>query len=252
MSRALLTNPLLGGLPFSQLVASLNPIGWYKLDESSGTVAFDSSTNGNDADYLGPFALQGIKSRPGAATNGVLLDNFANVNVPYFVGTPLDVNASDHWTIHFWCRPTNDTAGSSLKALVSSRYSDFGGWANYIISLGWNSLNMMQLTVTNDGHNGATGQAQDPGALVVDTTYCVSVRRNGGTLDIFKDDVLVDSDAWTGTGASGTNPGFEIGGGGTFPTVYEYIGGAQDVVLFDYALSDATLSQLYAKGLTTP
>ncbi len=73
-------------LPYGPQLLSYNPSLWWKLDESSGTTAADSSGNGNDGTYSGTGITYGV-SGPIAGETAVTLDGIAGAVTSAYVQT---------------------------------------------------------------------------------------------------------------------------------------------------------------------
>ncbi len=119
-----------------------NLVGWWKLDEGSGTTAADSSGNGNDG------TLNGDPQWVAGFLDGALqFDGTGDeVSVPYSAA----LNPSDSFTVSAWANVA--TGGTGHRAVVSCRddypqrgyiiYAEPGNtWQFWIgIGTGWNSV----------------------------------------------------------------------------------------------------------------
>ena len=107
---------------YADVVLADNPIAYYRFEEASGTVAADSSGNGNAGEYRNAPAL----AQPGAARLGraVRFDGIDD-----FVSTPRSVAGS--FTLELWVNTTAESlAGGQAFEGNGLIWSDVGGGAN--------------------------------------------------------------------------------------------------------------------------
>jgi hypothetical protein len=113
---------------YSTVILGDHPAAYYRLGETSGTTAFDSSGNSHDGTYLGGPTL----GLPGALAGDP--DTSVQFNgVSYTAGSIVDTNysASDvSFTIEGWVRPT---AAVAQEWVIAGRS---GGGGHLLIMLG--------------------------------------------------------------------------------------------------------------------
>lgn len=107
---------------YAEVVLSDNPVAYYRFEETSGTVAADSSGNGNAGEYRnGPTLAQPGAERLGRALRLDGVDDFVN--------TPRTVSGS--FTLELWINTTADSLGGGQafegNGLI---WSDVAGGAN--------------------------------------------------------------------------------------------------------------------------
>ncbi len=213
--------------------ASAEIVGQWLLNETSGTVAKDTSGNGNDGEIIGKAnwvngkfgkALEldgtstGLKVAPGLA-----LKNFTAV---------LWVNSGKDWgktRTELWCG--SQTYGDA----VLIRGDERADWKPGEAMLHWT--------------DGAAWHAIGSGKLKSKTWYHLAGTFNGSTLKFYVDGKLVgQKDSKIGTGAKDTFFGCHPN-----PTNY-FQGMIDDVAIFDDALGDVEISKIATAGLggTTP
>ena len=101
--------PFNGSAPDMGAFESGDPVAWYKLDETSGTAAFDSSGNGNNSSYV-----QGTSIVPGKINNARSFSarNSDYINIP---ASP-SLSGLNQFTVAFWIKTNslNSTAQTAL------------------------------------------------------------------------------------------------------------------------------------------
>ena len=115
-----------------------SPLAFWKMDESSGSVAFDSSGNGNNGVYIGQISKAGIPIvNGGEHANKISNTNYAEFTISKdfsgIVGTGgfATLNTSDNdFTLEAWIHPKTLTTLTPI-------FSRFGGNR---IKLGWKHL----------------------------------------------------------------------------------------------------------------
>ena len=207
--------------------ASAGIVGQWLLDETSGTVAKDTSGNGNDGEIIGKAnwvngkfgkALEldgtstGLKVAPGLA-----LKNFTAV---------LWVNSGKDWgktRTELWCG--SQTYGDS----VLIRGDDRADWKKGEAMLHWT--------------DGAAWHAIGSGKLKSKTWYHLAGTFNGNTLKFYVDGKLVgQKDTKIGAGSKDTFIGCHPN-----PTNY-FQGMIDEVAIFDDALGGVEISKIATDG----
>ena len=104
----------------------------YKFDETEGTTAQDSSSNGHDGTLVnGP---QWTAGKLGSAIEFDGLDD--EVNVPYSA----DLNPEDAFTVTAWARA--DSQRNGYGAVISSRHEDSNGQRGFIVYASPNNMGL--------------------------------------------------------------------------------------------------------------
>jgi tetratricopeptide (TPR) repeat protein len=213
------TPQALGNVQLSGLV------GWWKLDESEGTIAADSSGNGNDGTLHGNPQWQPSAGKVGGALEFDGVDDY--VDTDYATDFPT-------WTIAAWVK---SSAAPSSAAPSGPVHRD----KNYQIN--WNH--------TTDVFRGAAGvsiegtwYAASFGKLEANMWYHLAATYDGENLRAYKDGVLV-----TNNSAPSGNPDAESATlkFGRHSKNTNYFGGTiDDVRIYNYALSESDIAGLVA------
>ena len=223
------------GASLSSAILALSPVGYWKLDESSGTTATDSSGNGRNGTYSGTYTLQG---RNGYAT---------------FNGGRVAVADNDNWTIStnsgmsMFALVYQDAAATARKFIFSKGDAPTSWeWALYtnasavIESVGWdlNGNNRMGETITSAAANG-----EWQAVAWASPTYSASVRSslyaNSGT-------PLASSLVTTAGAGSNQNLGaaVHIGWRADNPASQGWTGAIAHAAIFPGRLTDANVGTL--------
>lgn len=170
---------------FEQIVALYSPVGIWKLDETTGTTAFDSSGNGNDmtlrsGTYIGPTWGQA------AGPPGILTAKGTHEPSSSDVGTALNCTLpsalTDNFSAGAWVKcPAGGVVGEIIGCGTS--YHTNNGWALYMAD----TVNLIFLP---DG--GTPTYADAPPAA--NTWYLVGFTREAGVATLY-----VDGDAQAST-----------------------------------------------------
>ena len=92
---------LAGAPTLDMAVKADTPVGYYKLDESTGTVATDSA-GANNGTYTGPVTLGGTPLVASGSASAVLFGATGTVAIP---SVPVDVSAAGVNTVEMWVKP---------------------------------------------------------------------------------------------------------------------------------------------------
>ncbi len=219
-----ITFVLVLGMVLTSVAEAVDPslIGWWKLDEGSGTIAYDSSGNGIDGAFTGdPQWVDGV-------IGGAL--QFDGIDDGVDTGYTEDLTL---FTVACWvispASPGNswggDPVGRQFNFMMAwNREDDFRGGVLAHIG-GWKSA------------------SYEP--LEADTWYHLTGTYDGEALKAYRDGVLITSTPASGLPRSESRS-LKIGRGlATF-----FTGIVDDVYIYDRALTDAEIANL--AGRTTP
>ncbi len=182
-------------------------VGWWRFDEGSGTVAHDTSGNGNDGTFNGD--PQWVSGFIGGALEFDGVDDYVTIR---------DLDLTESFTLTFWMRPSS-------------------------IPSGWHSVVMKEYDYgfEFDGNNllGRVGNGAGGWGATVTTTisepavwYHVALTWNGSDLEMFIDASSVGQN--TGIHVSNNNPLLFA----SWNTSSEFFNGTiDDVRIYDHVLS---------------
>ncbi len=221
-------------LPYDQTVLADGPVVSYRLGESSGTTATDSSGAGLDGSYVGGPLL----GRPGALAGDTAVefrDGVADhVAVPHHASLDVD----DVFSIELWVRRTVLNPTGPRQTMVCK---DAGGFC-----LGFDD-DSIQLHREGGGTNITVGLGAPPG--ITDTTafHHLVVTKDGGTLNSYWDGQPVQSYS-SGLVADmflSTSGPLYLGAKDGAADSEPFPGLLDEVAVFDYALSAAQVAAHY-------
>ncbi|NTV30966.1 DUF2341 domain-containing protein [candidate division WWE3 bacterium] len=197
------------------------PIGYWKLDEHTGSTAYDVSTSG----------------LPGTLYNQAKWSAGKFGGGTYFDGTGDYISAADNSifdltnqiTIEAWARYTGSQYNNG--GTVVSRGSGNSNVHHFYISKP-NGFDIWDFSLTNS--TGTEAYLTGP-SMSYNQWYHLAGTWNGSTVKFYVNGVLVDTDTLSGSFANTANP-FLIGSGESFtdPSVFSYEGSVDDVRLYNY------------------
>jgi len=208
-------------------------VGYWKMDENTGTTTSDSSGNGNTSS-----AFTGNTTwTTGKFGTGLTFDGTNDVaRIPETASTDVG-GSSSSFTISSWFKTTASQAGGG--GYVAAKFSAAGDVA-FILNV--ISTNQLQFEV-----NGGTDYIAATTMTVNDGLWhhFVGVRDISGLkMHLYLDGVLKDTIAITAQDAT-NNDDISIGNGSTSYTGADFNGQIDESRLYSRALSPAEVSQLY-------
>lgn len=114
---------------YSSEVLADSPVAYYRLDETSGSTAADSSGNALDGTYVNSPTLNQTGGLTGNAAVLFARASSQRVNL----GTPSALNVTGQFTIECLYKPTSFPTGADEHMIVSHGYA--GGALGYILSI---------------------------------------------------------------------------------------------------------------------
>ena len=213
-------------------IAEADLVGWWKLDETSGTTAADSSGYDNDGTVVGDVNwLPSGGQIDGAAsfTGGSQRIEFSTSDMSASAGT-----------VTLWGRPEGPQT-QYYRYFFAIR--DIPGGGNRVQLYLYKYT--MQLGVgLGDAYNVNTNVK----TLSTDTWYHIALTWDGGDYVVYVDGASEDSGNYTGL--SSMNTGGDIGGDHQDRDKALY-GRIDDVGTWDEALSGTDINEIYNYGITT-
>ena len=180
------------GLVLTGVVAAADPslVGWWKLDESSGTTAYDSSGNGHDGTLMG-----NPQSVAGKIDGSLDFDGTDD-----YVELPTGLIGADIGTAAMWIKTTQDTVGMIFYGSDGTGGDGYGAENELCVSVLTNPANngVIHLhiegnpdvyfgptTVNDDAwhHIAATWDIDGEATLYVDGVSAGSVGHNGSNFN---------------------------------------------------------------------
>jgi hypothetical protein len=119
---ALFGLPAANAATYSDTVKADNPIAYYRLEETSGATAADSSASGA---YSATYNVAGAYpqlGQPGIDTNSISLSSAAGASG--IAGYYADFNPQGPFSFELWARPTSAPTGGDHRCPIGN----FGGW----------------------------------------------------------------------------------------------------------------------------
>lgn len=139
------------------------PAGYWRLDESAGTLMADSSQNVRNGSYAGTgFTLGAPGLLPSDSNAAVSLANStaAALSVPFASGLN-----TGQWTVEAWVHPLDDSVDRTIASTLQLTGGNYFGWRLYMntsgqlavdVGRGTPSLQTLSGAVAADGHVAAT------------------------------------------------------------------------------------------------
>ncbi|MBF0196597.1 MAG: LamG domain-containing protein [Planctomycetes bacterium] len=214
-------------------LSSANLLAWYKLDETSGTQATDSSGRGNHGTLVGAASFASVTG-PGKVGTGLVLTGSEYIDI----GEPSDIEfTGEDFSISAWAKTDFD---DSWMRIVGA---DVGGGNSmgYALRGKENTTSKFSFRFT-----GATSDSESSSAAT-DTGWhhLVGIHHSGNNY-LYLDGELEDSDS-----ASDTSPDWASIGTisiGSRRGSNSYIGTIDDVRFYNKVLNQGEIEALYLQG----
>lgn len=227
--------PVTPSNPWDALVASLGPVIWFKLDES-GSTAVDSSGNGLN----GIYTISTVQQQPAIYANMGLCAEFVT-NAAVSVASTAMLRVPGDVTIVAAIK-RNGTMEGTFAKIMWKPTDAFNGKMNYGFFYN-KSTNKITFRVNSAGNY---FDALSATTFADATPYLLFGRRSAANL------VIWDNGAPTGSGSIGASDvldntaGTFYVGNGDDGGRDQFTGFIDEVIMFDYALSDVELGNLWA------
>jgi hypothetical protein len=250
---------------YKDVVLANNPVAYYRLEETSGTTAFDATVNHFDATYAPDLDTNGVTSwpimgLPGIGTNSILFRYYVDsLSVPHrgFVNLPFhqefspvtgDGQHGAPFSAECWVQPLTQPANYSIPLAMFGQYEASAPYQN---ASGWNfyqSPGPASYWIFNV-KNGPFAQAS--GVLIQPLQwYHLAATFDGSTFIFYVNGVarvtstnntgyLADHN-WDGQIGAGDNTGFS-----------PFTGGVDEVAFYTNVLSAADVTNHYQVGITS-
>lgn len=210
---------------------------YWNADENTGTIAYDTSGNGNTTDT---FTTLWATGKYGSAFTFDGTDDVIQITE----SATTDFGAtSDSYTIMAWVKTNTDYAGN---AYVLAK-NDGSGAYPFILYLNSSEQACFQIS---DGSNSPSVCATTP-TIADNAWHSIAGVRNVATdrLYIYVDGYMAGTPVTDTTTATTNNDKITIGNGGTSYTAFDFNGSIDELKIFTTALSNAQLAQEVNRGL---
>lgn len=204
-------------------------VGYWRLGESSGTVACDYTAQHDNGTYLGGFSLGGPGALAGDSATAVSLDGASGqVSVP----AASSLNVGDTFSIEGWVKRGRSRTGSN--EVVASKQNS--AWV--LMFNGSDRLTLRQSSV---------GEVATANVETADTTnwHYVVATKNGGLVHLYIDGVDVTGSVSNRTMVNNSQP---LAIGQSTGTAY-LKGSVEEVALYNTALAPTKIAEHYNAGL---
>lgn len=210
--------------------AQTGPVGWWKLDEGTGTSTADSSGNANNGALVNSPTWIAGRVGPGALSFG---GTTSYVNVPNASGS-LDNLQSTQMTISAWINASG-TGGSG-----SGRILEKGGWFFAMSTSGASPV--VRFTVQD------TGGFRSSTVVTLNTWVHVAATWDGtgagSGIHVYVNGVLADGDVNAGTGSPGSDVGSASIGNRASDAARGFAGSLDEIRVYNRVLSAAEIQAL--------
>ena len=218
---------------YGALILAQSPVLWLKLNETSGSVAADSSGNGRNC------SIQNCTYD----ASGILFSQ----NSSYVGRTDpaLRIGSDNSWAVA--ATVTKESGGGSvMRGIAIYWHNESAGHENFRLSLSNGDVPVIKYEAT-DGTDVGTG---DSSPVTLSQPFLLHAVRRPAGLYLYKNGILVGSTTNNNTKTAVAGDAyFRVGGNSTFPGSYGFLGKIRDVVLYDHELDAATiLSHAQAAG----
>jgi len=211
-------------------------VGRYELDETSGTLAADSSGKGNDGAYVGSPTLGAASNGSGDQGTAMELDGTNYVEVPGLFNQPTSM------AVMAWARiDDTDIGGVELVSI--------GDYLGIRLDESNSSTSKAYYRATSDWENAELSRGYKGAGW---HHFAAVYNEFDNVLEFYVDGLLAKSEivaepiGWTGLG-----PNMQIGRHGDGDSTYDFEGRIDDVRVFNRAIWPEELNQIY-KGSKLP
>jgi hypothetical protein len=233
VSKALTMQEIIAGQTSGQVLGATTNglVGYWNLDEGSGTTAADSSGNGNNG------TITGATWTTGKVGSGALSFDGSN-----YVKTTNTTFATDTYAVFAWVKPAISTS-SVMSVWGIGGYNDYGNE---------NALAIQSNTVKMCGYN-CNGVLTSSGMTIpTDAWSFIGYSRSGSTVTFFVNGATVSKAILYPNVPSSGNP-FQIGATANNRTVLGYWQGLIDEVrVYNRALSNQEILDVYNDTDSSP
>lgn len=217
------------GASYDDVVLSDAPIGYWKLDEASGTVATDSSGNGRH----GSYSPDGITQRAAAIRSGALgaLDITAlagGVSIPHDPAFSINAAPKTQFAVELCLKP-GAVFGNGQGSVFGKWISPGGGSIEWYVSMTNPSAPVLR----------SRSASADLQKTISTSAVHVIFERNGDVYTVYVNGAPVNTLTRSGNSSVATQP-VAIGGFATqYTSLYGWTGTVSDAAIYDHVLGAA-------------
>lgn len=235
-----------------------NPLGYYRFEETSGSVAKNSgSTGGDGAYYAGDEITVGEGATPATAKGdpGPRPPQFAGFDAANHSATFTGPDVGQEWvdtknqflqnraafTLEYWVRPTGRTNTADGTVLWPGRVGIVG--QNDAIEYGFIDPDTIQIWTAGGGSLDTDYTFPD------DEWHHVATITDGSSIKTYYDGVLKGTTTQTSANYGSSTYNVHIGGSGVFDNVGNYFtGNIDEVAIFDKAIPANRVAEHFRAG----
>ena len=217
---------------YSSIVMGDNPMAYWRLDESSGTTAFDLA-GGHDGTYSGSYTL-GVAALPNIHDNAVHFTG-GNVQVPFSAA----LNPATAFSVEFWAMPDDEPSATYVPLCSQYRSgSAREGWCFYDENdaLSW------EVHLGNSSGVSIYAYGGGPEPFGGQWYHVVEVWDGAGNSTLYAENQLVGHNTQIASGGTYVpNPSAPLMIGVRNDGSYAFNGVIDEVAIYNYALSTAQI-----------
>ncbi|TXH09714.1 MAG: LamG domain-containing protein [Spirochaetes bacterium] len=217
-----------------------HPIIYYRLGETSGTTAIDSSGNNRHGTYSGAYSLgqpPAIASTLPDPDKSFYTPNLGGVILPSAQFPLLHTN---QLTVSAWIYPESITGVRHIMSKMNAEMTDNA--TNWAWGFRTNAAKL-ELVVRNTSTQTSTTTAN---YIVLNTWQHVAVVYNGSNIYFYYNGALVDTKSGSQLISSTCTADFKVGLNSQ--TTTNFMGGIDEAAVFDYPMSAQKVRKLYLAG----
>jgi len=222
-------------MSYSSEVLADSPVGYWRLEETTGATAADSSGNARDGTYTGSPTL-GVPGALAISTNKATTFNGTTQYVAISDAAAFSIPTTNLFSVEAWFRTT---ATGAVRNIVSKVTAANFEWSMFIN--GAPAINFLVYNAAGGGSNSLQG----PASVVANTWYHVVATVNASTnaMILYINGVQVDTNTNTQILANGTSP-VNIGRRPDGTSLFN--GSVDEVAIYPTVLSAARVAAHYA------
>jgi hypothetical protein len=222
---------------YAEAVMADGPIGWFHLDEQTGTDAIDSAAGGSDGMYLGEITL----GLPGAFLTSGTSVGFAGSDAGVLLGDRFPFSGRAKFSLEAWIQPTNPDGNYHEIGSRWRQPSDREGYTWFVTNNDF----------AFERDSGETGSDQNQiaanGVLGSGWSYVVATY-DGQTMAIYVNGAPMGSTSST-LSLPIVDVGAIIGAANGSPVATPFNGNIDEYAVYDHALSPDRVAAHYTAAI---